>query len=393
MNSNSIVGTGSPYSTAVATPLATGSVVLVPTRVAIVVPEALPGQGGIARVIAYQTRYMAAELPDIEFEIFRSRYEGGPLARHLSTPLALLAFGVGLLRQRIDVVHINVAPRGSTWRKMLYAALARGLGRKVVLHLHGSGYDQFYARLPRRAQLMVRDFFGRADKVVSLSRFWTRFVAHDLGVPEARIVEIPNGVPAAASPVRPDHDGPSTILFLGAVGHRKGIDVLIDALAELRRRGAAFRAVIGGSGEVEQAQARAAELGISDAMTFLGWIDETEVGRQLERADIFVLPSRAENQPVSILEAMARAIPVVSTTIGAIPEQVVEGATGLLVPPGEALLLADALQRLLEAPLLRRAMGEAGLRRFEAEYSVATSAERLAGLYRGLKPLTAPAQR
>ncbi len=355
-------------------------------RVAILVPEALPGEGGIARVIAYQTRYLAAHVPDVAFCVLRSRYLETALLRHLSTPFALLAFAWRLLRSRIDIVHVNVAPRGSTWRKMAFAATARRLGCKVILHLHGSGYDEFFAGLSPRRQAAVRSFFLRADRAVALSGFWRRFLTKDIGMPAHRVVEIPNGVPAADAPraARASGARQPVILFLGVIGHRKGVDVLIEALSELRRRGIGFAAILGGNGEGAQAQAHVAGQGLADAVSFPGWVDEHGVARLLGEADIFVLPSRAENQPVSILEAMARAVPVVSTTVGAIPEQVVAGETGLLVPPGEAMPLADALQRLIEAPALRKDMGEAGLRRFEAEFSVATSAERFAALYRSL---------
>lgn len=365
------------------------------TRVAILVPEALPGQGGIARVIAYQTRYLAEHCPDIAFRVFRSRYGRHPVLRHLSTPFALVAFAANLIGRRIDVVHINVAPRGSTWRKMAFAAAARLLGRKVIVHLHGSGYNEFYAGRSPRQQAVIRSFFHRADKVVALSGFWKRFLASELGVPESKIVTIPNGVPAARGPrlVRPPSTRPPVILFLGAVGYRKGIDVLIDAFTELRRRNVGFSAVIGGNGEVAETQARARECSLADQIAFPGWVDEQGVSQLLADADIFVLPSRAENQPVSILEAMARAIPVVSTTVGAIPEQVIDGETGFLVPRGEPMPLADALQKLIEAPELRLIMGHAGLRRFEARFSLAASAESFAALYRGLGASGQPVSR
>lgn len=340
-------------------------------------------------MIAYQTRYFAAHAPDISFSVFRSRYATRPALRHLSTPFALLAFAASLLWKRIDVVHVNVAPRGSTWRKMVFAAAARRLDRKVIVHLHGSGYNEFYAALSPRKQAVIRSFFLKADRVVALSGFWNRFLASELGVPEGRIVTIPNGAPAAPGPrsARPSSVRPPVILFLGAVGYRKGVDVLIGAFSELQRRGADFTAIIGGNGAVIEAQARACELGLADRIVFPGWVDEQGVARLLDDADIFVLPSRAENQPVSILEAMARAIPVVSTTVGAIPEQVIDGETGLLVPRGEAMPLADALQKLIENPPLRVIMGQAGLRRFEACFSLAASAESFAALYRSLGPI------
>lgn len=357
-----------------------------PTKIAIVVPEALPGQGGIVRVMSYLTRYLGEHAADLDISVYRSRYTSIPVLRHLTTPFALFVFAVGLIVSRIDVVHINVAARGSTWRKILFGRVAGMLGRPVILHLHGSGYNEFYASLSPSLQSRVRSFFNCCSTVVVLSRFWKQFLIEDVQIPQAKIVEIPNGAPAAGLPRgnRPAQATP-TVLFLGVIGHRKGIDTLIEAFAELVGRGVAFKAICGGNGEVEAAKANAARLGLSGQVTFPGWVDEATVDRLFGDVDIFVLPSRAENQPVSILEAMARAVPVVSTRVGAIPEQVIDGETGLLVRAGDASGLADALERLILSPDLRRQMGEAGLERFERVFSLRACAESFAALYRSTR--------
>jgi glycosyltransferase involved in cell wall biosynthesis len=113
-------------------------------------------------------------------------------------------------------------------------------------------------------------------------------------------------------------------------------------------------------------------------------VDEAGADKVLRGADLLVLPSRAENQPVAILEAMARGLPVVSTRIGGIPQQVLDGETGLLVEPDDVAQLAQALADLILSPERRAAYGQAGLRRFEAHFSVAACAERFAELYRSL---------
>jgi glycosyltransferase involved in cell wall biosynthesis len=171
---------------------------------------------------------------------------------------------------------------------------------------------------------------------------------------------------------------------LGEVGERKGVDVLLEALADLSRRGLAWRAVIAGNGAVAKAAARAGELAIADRISFPGWVGEADADALLRRADIFVLPSRAENQPVAIIEAMARAVPVVASGISGIPDQVIDGETGLLVAPGDMVGLADALATLAAAPELRERYGRAGLLRFEDRFSVIACTERFVALYRAM---------
>jgi glycosyltransferase involved in cell wall biosynthesis len=352
-------------------------------RVVMVLSEGLEGRGGIARLAGYLVRQLRTTAPEIDVRVMRSRFTERPILKHLSVMPAIVAFAARCLMDRVDIVHLNVAPRGSTWRKQLYATTAHWLRKPVILHLHGSGYDDFYLGLSSRQQARVRRLFSRAAMVVALSSHWRAVVA-GFGVDEARIAEIPNGVPAATAKVAQDeaatNDAPS-VLFLGVVGERKGVDVLLDALAELQRRDVPWRAVIAGNGELLTAVARARKLDIANRVSFPGWVDEAHVDTLLHAADIFVLPSRAENQPVSIIEAMARAKPVVATGIGAIPDQVIDGSTGILVKPGDVHGLANALEILLNAPELRTSYGQAGLRRFEEHYSVAACATRFAALY------------
>jgi glycosyltransferase involved in cell wall biosynthesis len=352
-------------------------------RVAIVIPEGLSGRGGIVRVTAYLTRHIQAHIPDIETHVYRSRYSDNAVLKHLTAPFALAAFALQCGIGRIDVAHLNVAPRGSTLRKQLYQAVAKALGMRTVLHLHGSGYDEFYADLTVKHQAAVRAFFARAVAVVALGDHWKRFMLTELRLPLAKVVEIPNGVPAAPAVARAPNAVPA-IAFLGEVGHRKGVDVLIDALAQLKADGLDFAVTIGGNGDLETARAHAERAGVLDRIDFPGWVDEAGADKVLRGADLLVLPSRAENQPVAILEAMARGLPVVSTRIGGIPQQVLDGETGLLVEPDDVAQLAQALATLIQSPERRAAYGQAGLRRFEAHFSVAACAERFAELYRSL---------
>lgn len=352
-------------------------------RVAIVLSDGLSVRGGIGRVMTYLKREIDAGVPDITLSVQAARLTDKPVLKHVTVPFALATFAFRIITRRIDIAHINVAPRGSTWRKRLFAKLAKSLGCRVLLHLHGSGYDEFYAAQNPAKQERIRAFFASADRVVALSPYWTRFLVSQMGIDPSKIVEIPNGVPSASAS-RNVSEGAPLIAFLGLVGQRKGTDVLIDALSLLTKRDVPFRAVLAGNGEVEEAKSQAAKLGVADRIDFPGWVGEAEADALLNRADIFVLPSRAENQPVSILEAMARALPVVATRVGAIPEQVSDGTSGILVDPGDAKQLADAIERLIVSPDLRANMGQAGQARFARDFSVAACAQRFAAVYRAL---------
>lgn len=335
--------------------------------------------------MTYLVRHLAETTPDIEVSVHRTRFSERPILKHVTVPLALAIFLIKCLIGGIDVVHINIAPRGSTWRKMLFETAARITRKPVILHLHGSGYNEYYASLSERKQARIRAFFARAAMSVALSEFWKCFMLTELKLDPCKVTVIANGVPYSPSdPGVKNRSCPPVISFMGLVGHRKGVDILLDALATPNVSNLSWSVIIGGDGEVEEARAQATRLGIADRIRFLGWVDEARVHEAFLESDIFCLPSRAENQPVSILEAMARGLPVVASDVGAIPDQVADGVTGFVVPAGDAGPLATALATLIGSREQREAFGLAGLKRFETMYSVSAYAGRFAELYRSL---------
>lgn len=345
--------------------------------------DGLEGKGGIERIMLYLTRELAVRHPQLETFIQQTRFGGSQAVRHATTPLALAQFAARCMIGKVSLVHVNVAPRGSTWRKMLFAKAAKSAGVPVMLHLHGSGYDDYYASRSPSQQKRILEFFRSADGVVVLGDHWERFMRDTLGVESGKITVVENGVPAPGGEATPDSE-PPTIVFMGAVGERKGVDVLIPALGKVAAAGTDFRARIGGNGDLDHYRGLAAKAGIADRVEFLGWVGEEVVDREMRGADIFVLPSRAENQPVAIIEAMARGLPVISTAIGAIPETVQDKTCGLIVPPGEVDPLAGAIETLAKDAAMRKRMGQSGRARWQKRYSIAAVADRMADRYREL---------
>lgn len=349
--------------------------------VAVILANGIHGKGGIERATLYSTRQVAADAPDIPLLIQHSRWDlPGPL-KHISALWACAQFVSRLARRRVGVAHINVAPRGSTFRKMIFSKAATVMGVPTILHLHGGGYEDFYARLPPYLKGGVGRFFRSADQIIVLGNGYVNFLTVGLGVDPDKLTIIENGVSVANRLANPTNATP-TIAFLGRLIPLKGIDDLIDALAILANRGVGFRAVVAGNGDASQYQARAEAAGIGHCVEFPGWLDEEAVRHLLAESDVFVLPSLVENQPVAILEAMAHGLPVVASRVGAIPEQVVDGVTGLLVTPGEPGELADALNALCGDPAMRQAMGGRGLERWRSHYSLEATAAKLISLYR-----------
>jgi glycosyltransferase involved in cell wall biosynthesis len=166
---------------------------------------------------------------------------------------------------------------------------------------------------------------------------------------------------------------PGYLLFVGRLRIRKGVEVLLEALHELRRAipGAALR--IAGDGEHRAALERAAA-DLGPAVAFLGTRSSSQVRTLLRGAAALVVPSIYEGMPLVVLEAMEAGVPVVASAVSGIPEVVVGGETGWLVPPEDPEALARALEEVLTDPQEARRRGEAGRRRVAGRYRPAAAA-------------------
>jgi glycosyltransferase involved in cell wall biosynthesis len=188
----------------------------------------------------------------------------------------------------------------------------------------------------------------------------------------------------ASEPI-PHGDGDATgeprILCVGRLVQRKGQSLLVEACAALLERGVPVQLTLVGDGPTRaDLEAQARRIGVGDRVHFAGAVGHDAVLPMLRSADIFCLPSFSEGVPVVLMEAMAHSIPVVTTQIMGIPELVENERTGLLVAPGRADVLVDALARLLRDPELRERLGARGRDKVLAEYDVNASALQLRDL-------------
>jgi glycosyltransferase involved in cell wall biosynthesis len=188
---------------------------------------------------------------------------------------------------------------------------------------------------------------------------------------------------------RPTGDGgPPAITSIGRLVEKKGFDDLLRALALLASSGRRFTCRIYGDGPLLGPLTRLRdELGLSRCVELMGARDSDEVVAALAHTDVFVLTPRVTEDgdrdgiPNVLVEAMASGVPVVTTSVGGVPELVQDGANGAMVPPGDPALVAQALAVLLADPDLRVRMGRAARARVEDDYDVNAAAQRLAGIF------------
>ncbi|HNW60633.1 MAG TPA: glycosyltransferase family 4 protein [bacterium] len=280
----------------------------------------------------------------------------------------------------IVLVHLHASAYMSFWEKCLYLDVARLWGKKVVLHIHGSAFDRFIRESPPRVRRAIIRHLMRCDRVVALSASWQELFRGYL--PAAKIALIENGIDLSLfRDLQPAPAAAPTILFLGEVCSRKGVYDLLPAFRKVHEQLPAARCVLIGPGELEKALATAAALGIANAIEMAGPKWDREKAEALARGWLLTLPSYAEVFPLVLLEGYAAGLPVVSTTVGGIPDFVQEGENGLLVAPGDQEALAAALLRLLNDPPLRQKMAVTNREQAWHRYDITRCAEKIRALY------------
>ena len=282
-----------------------------------------------------------------------------------------------------DVVHTHDRRAGLFARPQ-----ARLAGARAVHTLHGVPEEivpllgREGARVPAgaaMARLAAEALLSRFGAVVAPSRAMARFLAAH-GFPKRRLHVIPYGIDPRGADGRPPRGGGGQLAIGTAANleYWKGIDLLVSACARLAHP---YRLEIYGDGTWrERLEKQAAREGVE--ARFHGFV--ADYRSRLSELDLFVLPSRGDNLPVSILEAMAAGLPVVGTRVGGIPELVVDGETGLIVEPEDPAGLAVAIASLAADPERRAELGRRGAERVAEHFDAEDVARRMVRLYERL---------
>jgi glycosyltransferase involved in cell wall biosynthesis len=351
-------------------------------RIFIATPLGLGGRGGIDRLNDSIIDAIEAA-PELNVRVLRlvTRGQGNLLAALLVFAGSLVRFWRAGRRREVDLLHIHLASRGSTYRKLVLGAMARRLRVPYVVHLHGALFDRFWAGAGSGLGSAIDRLFTGSAAIVVLGGYWARFVSDRLPGQAHKIIILPNATRPNNFDRKPWQAGRVQISFLGELGARKGTPQLIEALGKLAYR-TDWAATIAGNGDIERSRDHARRLGIADRVNVPGWLDEAATEKMLHQSDIFVLPSSAENLPMAILEAFACGIAVVATPVGAVPEVIKHERNGLLVPVGNVDALANALRRLIDDPQLRKNLGETARRNHAERYEIGGYITRLTEIWR-----------
>ena len=278
-------------------------------------------------------------------------------------------------RSRADIVHVHHLAKGV----LAYTMARQLLAERMVFTRHGLEDDLSVAR-----RSALRMALQRADAVVALSQSEARILRRQV---KGRLEIIPNGIsrpsPSEGLAEPAQHVDAWRLLYVGQLIPLKNLDMLLKAVAAVRLTMNLELRLVYHHGPLEADLRQLAEqLGIADAVTFVGRCGPADVFQEYARAHALVLPSATEALPSVVTEALFSARPVVASAVGGIPEQV--GDAGILVPPNDVAALEAALRTLLRDYHAYREAAAARSRQVVEEYGVQRMVDRHVRLYEEL---------
>lgn len=282
-----------------------------------------------------------------------------------------------------DLAHIHMSEPMSAIRKVPFMAWAKLWKKKTIVHFHAFSPE---TTVRSRFAFLYRYLFGNADRVVVLSEYWKHEVLKE--IPSAKVTVIYN--PCLAHVTKPsagfaDYDGPQphthSILYAGTVNRRKGYTDMIKAFAKIAKRYNNWQLVFAGNGEIDNGKNLAEELGISDQILWLGWVNGADKDRAFQEATVFCLPSYAEGFPMSVLDAWSYGLPVITTPVGGIPDVARDGDNMLLFEPGDINGLAKCMERMITDKELCNKISRASLEFARTTFNIDTINRHIGKLY------------
>ncbi len=343
---------------------------------------------------------------DPRFEVLRVKSSSLPMLKVASFVAAVSGALPRFVREnKIDLVHF-------TFDYPSFPPMVGGVGAPVLATVHHLHMAEALAKvnaglsLARGLRSIYRDFtlslvealfVRRATTVIAVSAFTKKSLEGYLGIPSEKIRVVHNGIGLADLLGARDEgvvrgkfrlgSGP-LLLYVGRLERSKGLESLLEAFADAEKSVPSVRLVIVGEGKkgfAEGLMRSAKSLGLERSVIFTGRVSRSDLVELYASSTALVLPSLMEGFGISLIEAMAAGKPCIATRVGAVPEVVREGITGLIVPPGEPALLASSIVQVLGSQGESALMGERGRDLVIREFTIEKMAQATAAAYEGLQ--------
>ena len=337
------------------------------------------GGGGIANY----TQILAKEL-SLDFEVKRvvTLRERGILNRATVLLFATIKVFYLLSTKKRKIAHIHTAHDYSFFRKSIFVKLCKLFKTPVILHLHSHSFGLSFKNKSHKQQESIRKVFKLADKVIVLHEKEKEWYLDNIEKRPPLVIY--NGMDDLMTSNDKVSQRKNKILFLGELGHRKGTYDLIKAFKKVLENHLDAKLILAGDGEIDECKKLVKSLQIDNSIEFLGWIGLERKRELLNSSKIFVLPSHQESFPLTILEAMSTRLPIISTFVGGIPEEIENNVSGVLINAGDIEALSKNISRLLEDNSLCDTIGQGGRERYLKYFRLNKITKDIENIYREL---------
>ncbi len=314
-------------------------------------------RGGISTLIGEILRSDLKD--DFAIEYIESQAEDFKVFDKLILAIkAVFIFFGKVLTKRPKLVYVHLGSNASLYRESFFIVLAKICRKKTIAHFHAGDVEEYFEKQSGTGKKFISWAIGLSNGLIAVSK--------DSGqklqtlAPKSEIKVIANAIettPFAFPVSRFDERNKNVrVLFVGAMGKLKGETDLADAVKLIAEKHPNLRVSFLGFGG-ENLKGYCEKIGIEDLIEFVGAVSLEERLGFFEKADIFALPTYAEAMPISVIEAMAAGLPVVSTTVGGIPELIEDDGDGFLFAPGDSAALAEKISVLASSKDLRIRIG------------------------------------
>lgn len=284
-----------------------------------------------------------------------------------------------------DLVHIHLSEPPSALRKLPFMWYAKLWRKNTIVHFHSFSVE---TTIHSKYQWLYRYLFTKTDRVVVLSEYWKQQVEQTFTSAKVQIIYNPCTAETSdsiehiiearkAEPVK-------SILYAGTVGKRKGYEDMIVAFSKVAKDHPDWKIVFAGNGEIENGKLLASNLGISSQVEWLGWVNGPAKDDAFRKTTVFCLPSYAEGFPMSVLDAWAYGLPVITTPVGGIPDVAIDGKNMLLFNPGDIDSLAACMQRMMDDGALRDSIAQESVKLATTTFNIETIDQKVGDLYKSL---------
>lgn len=281
------------------------------------------------------------------------------------------------------VVHFHFSTHFGFWQPKIWQRICKWFHTKTIMHMHGGGFDSFYKSLSIKKKNSVKNTFKNCDKVIVLSSIWEKY--YSKFITTKNIIVLPNAIDQNIIHKYKYHrakSGCKKLLFVGRIERQKGIYELLEAMKQLNTKNIHLDIMGAFQNNESSIKQYVEENGLKDRINFLGTIQGNDRFKYYNGADVFVLPSHYEALPMTILEAMAFGLPIISTKVGSIPE-VVKSENGILIEPNDVVNLKKSIELMVGSKIQKYQIPNVEL--VKKNFSLKQYSQKLNNIYNILK--------